>query len=228
MFTSDIDYGTGTDGSGTDDVDADRPSDVDGQGAACQLGAVLIGLDEIGTVLSSNQQAQDVTDQLVDLAVRISNAEQSVERVRGFLDEATDLRQMVDLESELTRRQTDLERLLATQANLTERVALSTLTIDVFPTTAAPVAADEGSDSIGDAFRSGWSTFLGVLFAVGFVLAILAPFLALAALVLLIASIVSRPWRHRSTAATTATSTSAGAVDAVSGDEDLARTNHPG
>jgi hypothetical protein len=68
------------------------------------------------------------------------------------------------------------------------------------------------------------------------VLAILAPFLALAALVLLVAWIVSRPWRHRSgpakpapATATPATApTAAQAADAVSDDEDLARANHPG
>jgi hypothetical protein len=91
---------------------------------------------------------------------------------------------------------------------------------------------DDGDDSIGDAFRSGWGAFVGALFAVGFVLAILAPFLALAALVLLIASIVSRPWRRRSAPAPTPEPTTptaaARAADPVSDDEDLARANHPG
>jgi hypothetical protein len=237
VFTSDIEYGTDPDGGDTsDDATPTGRATLTLKVPPAELGAVLSGLDELGVVLSTNQLAEDVTEQLVDLTVRIRNAEQSVARVRGFLDEATDLRQMVDLEGELTRRQTDLERLLATQANLTERVALSTLTIDVFPDTAAPEVAEEGDDGIGDAFRSGWDAFVGVVFAVGFVLAILAPFLALAALVLLVAWIVSRSWRHRSepaqpgpSTATPATApTAARAADAVSDDEDLARANHLG
>jgi hypothetical protein len=226
VFASDIDYGDGPDG---DAVTGRATLTV--KVPPAELGAVLSGLDELGTVLSTNQQAQDVTDQLVDLAVRIRNAEQSVDRVREFLETTTDLRQMVDLEGELTRRQTDLERLLATQANLDERVALSTLTIDVQPAAAPPNPVDDGSDGIGDAFRSGWNAFLGALFAVGFVLAILAPFLALAALVLVIAWIVARPrWRRPATAAPPATTEPAAAIaaDAVSDDEDLARTNRPG
>ena len=174
-------------------------------------------------MLSTNQQAQDVTDQLVDLAVRIRNAEQSVDRVREFLEATTDLRQMVDLEGELTRRQTDLEQLLATQANLSDRVSLSTLTIDVYPATAAPEPVDESSDGIGDAFRSGLDAFLGVMFAVGFVLAVLAPFLALAALVLAIAWFVAKPRRRRPLAGPSAQPAEAD----VSDDEDLARANHP-
>ncbi len=137
VFASDIDYGvadgSGADGSGTDEAPRTGRATLTVKVPPAELGAVLIGLDQLGTVLSTNQQAQDVTDQLVDLAVRIRNAEQSVDRVRDFLEATTDLRQMVDLEGELTRRQTDLEQLLATQANLSDRVSLSTLTIDVYP-----------------------------------------------------------------------------------------------
>jgi hypothetical protein len=235
VFASDIDYGVDLADDGDDTTDDTNDEAVTGRATLtvkvppAELGAVLTGLDELGTVLSTNQQAQDVTDQLVDLSVRIRNAEQSVDRVREFLEATTDLRQMVDLEGELTRRQTDLEQLLATQANITERVALSTLTIDVYPATAAPDPVDEDSDGIGDAFRSGWNAFLGVLFAVGFVLAILAPFLLLAALVLAVAWIVARPLRRRPIRRDAPAATAADPVgNNVSDAEDLARTNHPG
>ena len=226
VFASDIDYGV-ADGSETDDA-APRTgrATLTLKVPPAELGAVLGGLDQLGTVLSTNQDAQDVTDQLVDLAVRIRNAEQSVDRVRDFLEATTDLRQMVDLESELTRRQTDLEQLLATQASLSDRVSLSTLTIDVYPATAAPETVDESDDGIGDAFRSGWDAFLGVVFAVGFVLAVLAPFLALATLVLAIAWFVAKPRRRRTPTGSPART--ATAESDVSDDEDLARANHPG
>lgn len=224
VFASDIDYGSNTDDIDTGDAAPTGRATLTVKVPPAELGAVLSGLDQLGTVLSTNQQAQDVTEQLVDLSVRIRNAEQSVDRVRDFLEATTDLRQMVDLEGELTRRQTDLERLLATQASLTERVALSTLTIDIFPATAAPDPLDDGDDGIGDAFRSGWDVFLGALFAVGFVLAILTPFLALAALVLAIAWVVVKPRRRRPSTAASAVTT----ADDVSVDGDLARTSHPG
>ena len=232
VFASDIDYGVNLaedGGDTTDDPAVTGRATLTVKVPPAELGAVLTGLDELGTVLSTNQQAHDVTDQLVDLSVRIRNAEQSVDRVREFLEATTDLRQMVDLEGELTRRQTDLEQLLATQANVTERVALSTLTIDVYPANSAPDPVEEDSDGIGDAFRSGWNAFLGVLFAVGFVLAILAPFLLLAALVLAVAWIVARPRRRRPMRRDTAMATAADPVsDNVTDDEDLARANHPG
>jgi hypothetical protein len=219
VFASDIDYGVDVAGDGTDEARPPGRATLTVKVPPAQLGAMLSGLDQLGTVLSTNQQAQDVTDQLVDLAVRIRNAEQSVDRVREFLEATTDLRQMVDLEAELTRRQTDLERLLATQASVAERVALSTLTIDVHPASAAPDVVDDNDDGIGDAFRSGWNAFLGVVFAVGFVLAILAPFLVLAAIVLAIALIVARPKLRRPAHVK---------APELSDDEDLARANHPG
>ena len=45
-----------------------------------------------GTVQSINQSAQDVTDQLVDLDVRIANARTSVANVREFMDSTTEPR----------------------------------------------------------------------------------------------------------------------------------------
>ena len=225
MFASDIDYG--------DAAMATTPTTRHETGRAtltvkvppAELGAVLSGLDELGTVLSTNQQAQDVTDQLVDLAVRIRNAEQSVDRVREFLEATTDLRQMVDLEAELTRRQTDLEQLLATQANITRAGRAVDAHDRRLPGDGHARPGGRRQRRHRRRVPSGWDAFLGVLFAVGFVLAILAPFLALAALVLAIAWIVARPRRRRRGRPTGAVAATA---DDVSDDEDLARANHPG
>lgn len=155
---------------------------------------LLAGLDDTGTVRSISQSAQDVTEQLIDLDVRIRNVRESVANVREFMDRAEDLSDLVVLEGELTRRQTDLERLEAQQRNLGERVALSTVTIDIFPT--ASVAGENG-DTIGDAFRTGWDVFLVVLYGTGVVLAMTAPFLIVAALLALLVRFVVRRRRAR-------------------------------
>ena len=85
---------------------------------------LLAGLDDTGTVRSISQSAQDVTEQLVDLDVRIGNVWESVANVREFMDRTENLKDLVVLEGELTRRQTDLERLEAQQRNLSDRPAL--------------------------------------------------------------------------------------------------------
>ncbi len=201
VASSDVNYGndavTGSDGYAVLVVKV-PPDAVD---------RLLSGLDDTGTVQSINQSAQDVTEQLVDLDVRIENARQSVANVRGFMESTENLNELVTLEAELTRRQTELERLEAQQRNLSDRVALSTITIEVVPTAAVPEppAEPEPNDGIGDAFRSGWEAFTAVLFGIGFVIAATLPFLATALLLALAAWMVvrrrdaRRPATHPST-----------------------------
>lgn len=154
---------------------------------------LIDGLDDTATVQSISQSAQDVTEQLVDLDVRIRNARESVDNVRGFMDRTENLDELVSLEAELTRRQTDLERLEAQQRNLSERVALSTVTIEIVPSATVPEPVIEEDRSIADAFSDGWNAFTAVLFGLAFVLAASAPFLLAALLVAMVAwSVVRR------------------------------------
>jgi len=178
-------------GIASSSVDYGDPTAIDRPGHAVlvvkvppdQLDRLLSGLDATGVVRSIEQSAQDVTEQLVDLDVRIENARESVANVRQFMEQATDLNQLVTLESELTFRQTELERLEAQQRNLSERVALSTVTIEVVPTSSVPEVVDDEDESLGDAVRDGWQAFATFLFAVVYVLAVLMPFLVVAAVV---------------------------------------------
>ena len=195
-------------GVASSDVRYDEPDAVDGERDGYALLVVkvppasvdtMLGrLGDAGTVRSINQSAQDVTEQLVDLDVRISNARQSVATVRSFMEQTTDLGELVALESELTRRQTELERLEAQQRNLRDRVALSTITIEIVPTAAIPEPVDEGAETIGDAFRTGWDAFVAAVFTLGFVAAVLLPFLVVAAVLALGVWLVRRrPGRER-------------------------------
>lgn len=158
---------------------------------------LLSGLEDTGDVRSINQTAQDVTEQLVDLDVRIENARQSVTNVRAFMDKTENLSELVTLEAELTRRQTELEQLEAQQRNLGDRVAFSTVTIEVVPTDSIPEPAED--KGIGDAFGDGWHAFTSLMFGLGYAIAVIAPFLVAGAVLALIAWRVVR--RRRPTAA---------------------------
>lgn len=201
---SNIDYGAWTDGDGSGYatlVVKVPPEGVD---------RLLAGLDDSGNVLSISQSAQDVTEQLIDLDVRISNARQSVARVREFMGRTEKLSDLVVLEGELTRRQTDLERLEAQQRNLSERVALSTVTIDIVATASVD---DDDPDTIGDAFSTGWDLFVAALSWTGLVLALLAPFLISAAVLALLVRLVMRRRRARIGAASRTSSSPEGTED---------------
>ena len=195
IASSDVNYGN------DDDLGNDDADDVTGsQGYAVLVVKVppeavdrlLSGLDDTGTVRSIDQSAQDVTEQLVDLDVRIRNARQSVANVREFMDSTQNLQELVTLEAELTRRQTELEQLEAQQRNLADRVALSTVTIEVVPTASVPEPAAGDDDGISDAFRSGWKAFTALLFGIGVVFAATLPFLISGLLLALVAWLVLR------------------------------------
>jgi hypothetical protein len=200
---ADVNYGTGVDGGFATLVVKVPPDQVD---------RLLDGLNRTGQVRSIGQSAQDVTEQLIDLDVRIENARESVESVRRFMDQTVVLTDLVTLEGELTRRLTELEILEAQQRNLSDRVALSTVTIDVFPSEQVPeIEQDPG---ILDALQDGWNAFVAFLFGVVYVLAVLAPFLVVGGL----AALAVR-WflRRRQRAATqSALSQSAGSQPAAS------------
>ena len=165
------------------------------------LDRLVTDLDGVGVVTRLSQDAEDVTDQLVDLDIRIRQAESGIARIELLLDDATALDDVFTIENELNERQVDLERLRAAERNTENLVALATLTVQIeYRTPAALDDIAEPDDGIGDAFVDGWSAFVGTLFALGYVLAITAPFVLSGLLVLVLAWLLGRRWSRRQAA----------------------------
>jgi hypothetical protein len=91
--------------------------------------AALDRLAGLGTLLGQNVFADDVTERVVDLESRITTAEASVERLRTFLERATDLESVAALEAQLLQRETDLELLRGELRTLEDQVALATIVL---------------------------------------------------------------------------------------------------
>lgn len=94
-----------------------------------QFQTALARLGGLGEVWAQTVTADDVTDRVVDLQSRIITAEASVERLRGFLAEASELETIAQLERELLQRETDLELLRGQVRTLENQVSLATITI---------------------------------------------------------------------------------------------------
>ena len=145
-----------------------------------KVGSLLESLRGIGKVLTETKQAEDVTAQYVDVESRITAARDSVARVRSFLDKTQDVAQLAGMESELTRRQSELEQLLGQQRVLDAHTALATVTLTLVP---APKAADvvkpktSKKPTIGGALRSGGTALVQVATAIAIVGAFLQPWL---------------------------------------------------
>jgi len=149
---------------------------------ADKLDTALDQLARIGTVLQRNTSSQDVTSQYVDTQSRLKTMRASVERVRALLADAKDLGQVVTLESEMSRREADLESLESQLAALKGSVERSTVAVSLSTDSSyEPVPAN----SFVDGLRSGWDAFTasarGLFTAVGALLPF-ALFFALLAL----------------------------------------------
>ncbi|MFZ9629718.1 MAG: DUF4349 domain-containing protein [Ilumatobacteraceae bacterium] len=169
-----------------------------------QVDPFIAGLDPaVGRTVSLNGSTEDVTGQLRDLDAQIEMAEISVDRVKTLLAGATKLADIILLEGELTTRQTTLEQLRAVKADLSQQVALATVTVYL---ETAPADALDDTDSgvlsdIGDAFARGWDAFVSALVGVLLVLGWSAPFVIAAGLVLVAASRLRRRVRRNRAAA---------------------------
>jgi hypothetical protein len=156
-------------------------------------------LSELGTVTRSNQRADDVTEEVVDLDSRITTQRASVDRIRTLLAKATTVDEIVRIEQELTTREADLESLEQRRQALGGQVALSTVTIKVSRSTAPPaVQREEESSGFVAGLSDGWHAFLDAGAVTLQVLGAVLPFL----LVLAVPGVLGyRWWRRRRIAA---------------------------
>ena len=134
--------------------------------------AALSGLGEERNRRLGND---DVTEQVIDLDSRLSTQRASVERVRALLAEAEDLREVVAIEAELTRRIADLESLEARLTALTGQVDLATISLRLTATD-APIAAARGPLGFDDGLRAGWDAVVAVGRGLGLTAGALLPF----------------------------------------------------
>ncbi|MCX5238343.1 DUF4349 domain-containing protein [Streptomyces prunicolor] len=156
---------------------------------------VLADLEGAGKLLERTAKAQDVTDQVVDVESRITSQRASVARVRELMDRATKLSDVVQLEGELSTRESDLEALLAQQASLKDRTGLATITLSLSQTPVAKAAAKDDSPGFVDAVAGGWHVFVAMLRWIALALGAVLPFAAVAALALVVWLRLVRPRR---------------------------------
>ncbi|WP_105968710.1 DUF4349 domain-containing protein [Streptomyces geranii] len=164
---------------------------------------VLDALEGTGKLLHREAEATDVTEQVVDVESRITTQRASVNRIRELMDRATKLSDVVTLEGELSRRQADLESLLARQSSLKDRTTLATINLSLSETPAKESDEDE-DPGVLDALSGGWNAFVSMLRWIVVAVAAVLPFAAVAFLLLFAWLRLTRTRRHSSAPATAA------------------------
>ncbi|WP_437510505.1 DUF4349 domain-containing protein [Sorangium sp. So ce1099] len=100
---------------------------------AARFDEALKRLEGLGDMLQRNVVAEDVTEEFLDLGVRIRNARAVRDRLEKLLEKAAKVEESIQLERELARVAGELERLEGRLKFLRDRVAFSTLTVSFQP-----------------------------------------------------------------------------------------------
>ena len=150
--------------------------------------AVFDAVVGIGEVEAQHIEAEDVTERFVDLESRQATLATSIERIRGFLAETTNVDEISRLEGELTNREAEHDVIAGQLRVLRDRTTYGTITAELRledPSAALEAEAQEtGPPGFGEGLGAGWDAVTTVAAVaatvVGFALPF-APLLALAA-----------------------------------------------
>ena len=119
---------------------------------ANRLDAALATLKTVGLVLEESQSGDDVTEQVVDVESRLSNARNTEKRLVDLLQKRTgDLADVLAAEREIARVREEIERFDAQRKNLERRVTYATLNLEV--TEEQHAALDLGPQPVSGRFR---------------------------------------------------------------------------
>lgn len=89
----------------------------------------LESVSSLGEVTSIDTSMEDVTEQYTDIQTRIENLEEELARLNALYNEAEDVEEILMIEKEVTRVQTELELYQGRALDLERRSAESTVTV---------------------------------------------------------------------------------------------------
>lgn len=132
-------------------------------------------LEEVGELDATVRTTEVVTDQVRDNEARIRAQERSLRRLEALLDRAQDLGDVIRLESELGRRQADLDALKATQAWLADQTSMSTVNVHAHRTEDDGPAEKERERGFLGGLAAGWDSLAATGLVVATALGALVP-----------------------------------------------------
>ena len=140
----------------------------------------VAALGAIGKVETTQTNAQDVGEEFVDVTARVENARKLEARLIELLANRTGrLQDVLSVERELSRVRTEIDQLEGRIRFLKNRVALSTLTVNLHEP--QPLIGNApGENPIAAAIRAAWRNFVGFIASVIASLGVLIPLGALA------------------------------------------------
>lgn len=183
--------------------------------------AFIADAARLGRILTEYESSDDVTQQHVDMQARLDNLKAEQVRLRQLFARATNVKDMLAVEQELSRVQGEIESMKAQIDYLERQAARATVTLELTEPEAlvAPSGIDWGvRTAFTDGVRAFVSTMNGLIFLLGPVLAVLL-FVGLP--VALIARLLVRGFRRRRSRLQAASTAVPESADATPGPGEL-------
>lgn len=161
--------------------------------------AVFDAVVGIGEVVDSQIEAEDVTERFVDLQSRQATLATSIDRIRGFLAQTTNVDEISRLESELTNREAEHDVIAGQLRVLRDRTTYGTITASFHLPADQELGGSEEQEAGGPpGFRAGLSAGWGAIATVAGIAATVGGFvLPFVPLLVLAAALAWRVRRRR-------------------------------
>lgn len=143
----------------------------------------MTAIEGLADLRSSRQGTDVVTDEYVDLQARVRAQERSLRRVEVLFSRAEDIRDIMAIEGELSRRQADLDSLKGQLRYLEDQTSFATVTVNIERTPRAGAGPEPDDDGFLAGLASGWAGLTAVLTGLATVAGAVLPFAVLLVLV---------------------------------------------
>jgi hypothetical protein len=140
----------------------------------------------LGTQLSLQEQAQDVTEQVADVNSQVASYQAAIAQLRTLLSHAGSIGDLLNVQNQINNEESALEAMQAQQRALSHETSYATVTLTLLGPKAKPVVhhtKPKAPPSLGGGLGAGWRALkVTVSWILAFVGAI-APFAAVGAIV---------------------------------------------
>jgi Domain of unknown function (DUF4349) len=174
--------------SETTSADPDHPSqataNVQVKIPVTSYAATLNRLSQtLGTQLSLQQQAQDVTEQVADVNSQVTSDEAAIAQLRALLSHAASVGQLLNVQNQINIEESALESMQAQQRALSRETSYATVTLTILGPKAKPLLHHpKAPPSLAGGLGAGWRALrITVAWTLAF-LGALAPFAAIVAI----------------------------------------------
>src|SRR6476646_7445081 len=110
----------------------------------------------LGTQLSLQQQAQDVTQQVADVDSQVASDQAATAQLRALLSHAGSVGELLSVQNQINSEEANLESMQAQQRALSHQTSYATVTLTILGPKAKPVLHRQKPPTLAGGFTAGW------------------------------------------------------------------------